>query len=241
VPAASYSTVEVRPPSRTPRLRPSHSRAVTRRPGCECAKDIAFSPMSATSGLHQLRPGRRDIRPRAAGPVITTIPNRKKQTSSSTPKQHTSAATCAAARRQRLLSVIGRPSGPSSVIGFAAWHRHDLVVPTGSTLSAAREVFLRSGQLLTAMASQPQPGRIAHPAVASEGEYRQQDPRAAAARGRGPRPHRAGGHHGVDPQALPQVTGHHRPDRVPGPGHALSAGPRRLSPEPVRGQRPARR
>ena len=55
-----------------------------------------------------------------------------------------------------------------------------------------------------------------HPAVASEGEYRKQDPRAAAAHGRGSRSHRTGGHHDVDPQALPQVTGHHRLHRVPG-------------------------
>src|SRR5271166_3993616 len=62
-----------------------------------------------------------------------------------------------------------------------------------------------------------QPGRPGelHPAVASEGEYRQQDPRAAAAHGGGQRSHRPGGHHDVDPQALPQVTGHHRLHRVP--------------------------
>ena len=57
--------------------------------------------------------------------------------------------------------------------------------------------------------------RELHAAVAGEGEYRQQDPRAAAAHGRGPRSHRAGGHHNVDPQAVPQVTGHHRLHRVP--------------------------
>ena len=58
------------------------------------------------------------------------------------------------------------------------------------------------------------PGEL-HPAVASEGEYRKQDPRAAAAHGRGQRSHRTGGHHDIDPQALPQVTGHYRPHRVP--------------------------
>jgi non-heme chloroperoxidase len=58
------------------------------------------------------------------------------------------------------------------------------------------------------------PGEL-HPAVASESEYRQQDSRAAAARDRGQRSHRAAGHHDVDPQALPQVTGHHRLHRVP--------------------------
>jgi len=56
-----------------------------------------------------------------------------------------------------------------------------------------------------------------HPAVTSEGEYRKQDPRAVAAHGRGQRSHRTGGHHDVDPQALPQVTSHHRLHRVPRP------------------------
>ena len=53
------------------------------------------------------------------------------------------------------------------------------------------------------------------PRSPAKGEHRQQDPRAAAAHGWGQRSHRAAGHHDLDPQAVPQVTGHHRLHRAP--------------------------
>ena len=42
-------------------------------------------------------------------------------------------------------------------------------------------------------------------AVARQGQRAQQDPRASPADRRGQRPHRPGGHHQIDPQAVPQI------------------------------------
>src|SRR5919108_62106 len=55
-------------------------------------------------------------------------------------------------------------------------------------------------------------------AVAGQDQHGQQDPRAPAADRWGPRPHRPGGDYPIDPQAVSQVSGHHRPAGVQRPG-----------------------
>ena len=56
------------------------------------------------------------------------------------------------------------------------------------------------------------------PRLAGRGGHPQQDPRPAAADRRRPRPHGPGGDHHRDPEAVPQVPGHHGFPGVPGPG-----------------------
>jgi non-heme chloroperoxidase len=60
----------------------------------------------------------------------------------------------------------------------------------------------------------------------AKGQYGQQDPRTPAADRRRPRPHRPGGDHPVDPQAVPQVPGDYRPAGVQRPGSLANHRPR---------------